>query len=95
MKLLKNYILLELHDIEVMEKYFKKDNIPRLVNRFIKVYPAPDDEPLSLFYYFLCDVETGLIYTPLGEKEICSDHRTQVKYNLDTHNFYCLEAFEE
>jgi hypothetical protein len=37
-----------------MRPHFKKDNIPRLIKHFIKVYP--EDEPP--FCYLLCDVET-------------------------------------
>jgi hypothetical protein len=73
-----------------MKPRFKKDNIPRLVNRFIKVYP--EDEPP--FYYLLCDVETGLVYESSGE-QMCKEHKIQIKYNVDTHSFYCLDTIRE
>jgi hypothetical protein len=71
-----------------MKPGFKKDNIPRLVKRFIKVYP--EDEPP--YCYLLCDVETGLVYESSGEKRMCKEHKTQIKYNMDTHRFYCLDT---
>jgi hypothetical protein len=54
-----------------MKPRFKKDNIPRLVKRFIKVYP--ENEPH--FCYLLCDVETGLVYESSGERQMCKEHK--------------------
>jgi hypothetical protein len=58
-----------------MKTGFKKDNIPRLVKRFIKVYPE-DELP---FCYLLYDVETGLVYESNGKKPMCKEHKTQMK----------------
>lgn len=74
-----------------MKTGFKKDNIPRLVKRFIKVYPE-DELP---FCYLLYDVETGLVYESNGKKQMCKEHKTQIKYNRDTHHFYCLDTIRE
>ena len=74
-----------------MKTGFKKDNIPRLVKRFIKVYPE-DELP---FCYLLYDVETGLVYESNGKKQMCKEHKTQIKYNMDTHHFYCLDTIRE
>jgi hypothetical protein len=74
-----------------MKTGFKKDNIPRLVKRFIKVYPE-DELP---FCYLLYDVETGLVYESNGKKQMCKEHKTQIKYNTDTHRFYCLDTIRE
>ena len=74
-----------------METGFKKDNIPRLVKRFIKVYP----EDALPFCYLLYDVETGLVYESNGKKQMCKEHKTQIKYNMDTHRFYCLDTIRE
>jgi hypothetical protein len=62
-----------------MKPRFKKDNIPRLVKHFIKVYP--EDEP---HFCYLCDVETGFVYESSGEKQMCKEHKTQIKYNMDS-----------
>ena len=74
-----------------MKSHLKNDNIPRLVKRFIKVYP--EDEPP--FCYLLCDFEIGLVYESSGERQMCKEHKTQIKYNLDTHRFYCLDKIRE
>jgi hypothetical protein len=74
-----------------MKTGFKKDNIPRLVKRFIKVYPE-DELP---FCYLLYDVETGLVYESNGKKQMCKEHKIQIKYNMDTHRFYCLDTIRE
>lgn len=74
-----------------MKTGFKKDNIPRLVKRFIKVYPE-DELP---FCYLLYDVETGLVYESNGKKHMCKEHKIQIKYNMDTHRFYCLDTIRE
>ena len=74
-----------------MNVRFKKDNIPRLVNRFIKIY----NEGETHYYYIICDVETGLVYESNGERQMCKEHKIQIKYNMDTQRFYCLESFKE
>ena len=74
-----------------MKTGFKKDNIPRLVKRFIKLYN--EDEPS--FCYLLYDVETGLVYESNSEKRMCKEHKTHIKYNMDTHRFYCLDTIRE
>ena len=70
-----------------MKHRFKKDNIPRLVKHFIKVYP--EDEPP--FCYLLWDFETSLVYESSGEKKMCKEHKIQKKYKMDTHRFYCFD----